>query len=51
LGGGSKGRISHEAIKADRNWEEDRRQNSHLDINAKILLGIKYFGELNNLSG
>ncbi len=41
-GGRSEGRISHEAIKANRKWEGVVRPNQNLSIKLEILLGTKF---------
>ncbi len=43
FGGGPEGRISHKALKANRNWDGVRMPYSHLDIKAEILLGTNFF--------
>jgi len=40
--GRSEGRISHEAIKANRKWEGVIRPNQNLSIKLEILLGTKF---------
>jgi len=45
-GGGSEGRISHEAMKDDRNWEGVRRPNSHFYIKANFFWELNIFGNL-----